>query len=1323
MAAYHPLCALLQRSVLTGQVKKRGDQFHRAVAISSRVGGAKKQKKLSSKTAKHINYVFEKKKKADEAISFNSLKRRKLKEVPSSHFHFICHLKNGEVQSARRGSASLLGGVAPVGEATTGGDRPIGVSLPTGEDRLIGKTTIGELRPIGESLPTGEDRLVRETPIWGSSAAGEAFQFFPRATFRQDRREKDPKNTSALSSIVHLGRNKDICNTYLRASLMNIYHDENHNHVILKMMREVQHTHMYMNSRQISLIIYSLYQHFFTQAVKQIHGKDNPSNCEWYLKLFYILEDDFFVPPGNKGERYQSDLPVDNSLMRNLLIRLARNVKTHMHCEDDLNTLSRIAFVYAYFSVRDNSLVELLIRKIFLCMDMKKNKKIKYFSLAALALEKWKLYSVKFMRAYSSLVVETVEKVTRKGEELLTNRKEKEKGKKKTKLKHVNLFDVHKREKKKLPLISLKDILTYFYVLNRNDVKDNHFVERLLRYACLFWGDDCEAQGGNSGGGLSPPSVSKKRESFDDDPASQKNKLLSSPAFRGALYANRRRHKNRSNMMTLYELYRISKRAARRREVPLSCFANRVWLHGGGEKGAPRPEEGGEGSLAMRTLAVRNLPMSDEPVQPSINRGENNSAFSPPSYGPESTVFINKQRRWVSLYKKEVIPMAIFMHHLTRYDYAFVKKKKDFSKLTKLYRDVLLKSDLANLHFFYTHNIVRFYRHTDMCSDLTTTLYASALQKCRRYIALKNAGVLSDVCAQNVCAGVVIFYIQVLKSKIKDDPLTEALSEFLVKFFSTCQPEQVTHQFLIPPLKLLSMLQGLRVKVGPRNDIRCVTPEVKDKTNEVKMRGYNTGELLPCNTNDQTDEQKNDVMSNGQNELPSRRTKLQLLNVTVVTILKGLNWNDVDSFLLLKSYKYMNRLTLTGQEKKAKFCMNMVRQKNHSLCSEITHAVKSKMSDFNCAELMKVYLYSGNNFKRKTLLLRNFFTNLLLSNGGIVHRGDNNFFMLFFKTALAHVHLDGVGGEKKKKKNLYIFKNSNDVMNKLMALSRIYICTHIDSMRRKHVYSLIMHSLLYLCSLLQKGKNKGNYRAVRGNPISRILVDIASTTLKRWTFVNDERSLLIYVCLLCFRNMARKNKKIKNIFFNKNDDKHFVGKLSKVYEEQVEQICLSEFDRPTTTYTNPLLLFLLLKHKIVLRHHRSRKDMRIVQRLVGSGTPLHRLMMNAASDTKLMQVILYAITKNYSILMEEDLLDDLHLRTSAVQEQSTRNGTTSSFPLLTHNNPGDVSEWVELIMRTSTCEGHHLDNSILCNFVARKKSVEQAVKVALSMNVSETFCW
>ncbi|ANQ08647.1 Uncharacterized protein PCOAH_00030360 [Plasmodium coatneyi] len=1289
MAAYHPLCPLLQRGVIAGQVKKRGDQFHRAFVISSRVGGTKKQKKLSSKTAKHINYVFEKKKKADEERSFNIIKRRKLKDVPSSQFHFICHLKHGEVQSAQRGSVSLLrGALPPSGQA----------QLPWGEITPNGEATIGEDDPIGELLPIGENSTTVK-----NSTAEEAFRFFPRGTIRQDRREKDLKNATALSSIVHLGRNKDICNTYLRASLMNIYHEENHNHAILKMMKELQRTHSYMNSRQVSLIIYNLYQYFFIQVVKQIYGKDNPSNYEWYLRLFYVVDDGFFVTPPNKGETYQSDMPVDNSLMRNLLITLWRNVKTHMHCEDDLNTLNRIAFVYSYFSVKDNALMELLIRKIFQCMDMKKNKNIKYFSLAALALEKWELYSVKFMHAYSSLVTKTIDKLTKKGEDLLINRKKK---KKKTKLKHVNLFDVHKKEKKKLPLISLKDILTYLYVLNRNDVKDNHFVERILRYASLFWRDDCRPQACNPGECVSL-SVNKKKESFNADTVSQKNMLLTSPAFRSALYANRKRHKNRSNMLTLYALYRISKRAARRRETPLSCFANRVWLHGNGE-------EGGES----------NLPMRKEPVQLSISSwkngpcdntpNENRSAFSPADYGPESTVFINKQRTWVSFYKKEVIPMAIFLHHLTQYDYAFLKKKDDFLKLTKLYRDVLLKSDLTNLHFFYTHKIVSVVRDADICSNFLTTLYTSALHKCRRYISLKNAGVLSDVCAQNVCAYVVILYIQVLKNKIKDDPLTEALSEFLVKFFSTCRPEQVTPQFLIPPLKLLSMLNS------PREDNRYVVPKTVDITNGVTNKGNNVDELPSCNTNDQIDEQQNNVKSNGQqNALPSRKTNLQLLNVAILTILKGLNWNNVDNFFLLKSYKYMNRLA--GQKKKAKFCMNMVRQKNHSLCSKITHTVKEKMSGFNCEELMKVYLYSGNNFKRRTILLRNLFTNLLLSNGGIVHRGDNNFFMLFFKTALTHLHLNEVG--KKKKRNIYFFKNSNDVMNKLMVLSRTYICTHVDSMRRKHVYSLIMHSLLYLYSLLQKGKNEMNYHSMKGNPIARILVDIASTTLKRWTFMNDERSLLIYVCLLCFRNMARKNKKIKNIFFNKNDDKHFVGNLLKVYAEQVEQICLSEFDRPATTYTNPLLLFLLLKHKIVLRHHRSRKDMRIVQRLVGSGTPLHRLILNTASDTQLMQVILYAITKNYSILMEEDLLDDLHLRTSTVQEEPTRNSTTSPSHLSTQNNPGDVSEWVELIKRMSTCEDHHLDKSILCNFVARKKSVEQAIKVALSMNVSETFCW
>ncbi|GAB66938.1 hypothetical protein PCYB_102880, partial [Plasmodium cynomolgi strain B] len=947
---------------------------------SSRVGGAKKQKKLSSKTAKHINYVFEKKKKADEVKSFNSIKRRKLKEVPSSQFHFICHLKNGEVQSARRGSVSLLRGALPPsgqaqlpwGEVTPNGEATIGESLP-----------IWENRPIGESLPNGEIRT-----------AGEAFQFFPRATIRQDRREKDLKNASALSSIVHLGRNKDICNTYLKGTLINIYHEENHNNVILKMMKELQHTYTYMNSRQISLIIYNLYQYFFTQVVKQIHGKDNPSNYEWYLRLFYVVDDGLFVTPRNKGERYQTDMPVDNSLMRNLLITLSRNVKTYMHCEDDLNTLSRIAFVYSYFCVRDNTLVELLIRKIFQCMHMKKNKKIKYFSLAALAFEKWKLYSVKFMHAYSSLLTKTVDKLTRKGEGVLINR-EKKKKKKKTKLKHVNLFDVHKKEKKKLSLISLKDILTYLYVLKRNDVKDNNFVERLLRYASLFWGDDLGAQGCTPGECVSL-SVNKKKESFNTDTVSQKNKLLTSPAFRSALYANRKRHKNRSNMLTLYALYRISKRAARRREMPLSCFANRVWLHGDGEKGPTPHEEGGES----------NVPMHNKPVELSIKSwqndprdstpSENSSAFSPADYGPESTVFINKQRTWVSFYKKEVIPMTVFLHHLTRYYYTFLKKKEDFSKLTKLYRDVLLNSDLTNLHFFYTHKIVSVVRHTDdICSNLiSTSLYTSAVHKCKRYIALKNAGVFSDVCAQNVCACVVILYIQVLKNKIKDDPLTEALIEFLVKFFSTCQPEQVTHQFLIPPLKLLSMLQCLRVKVGPRDDKRYVVMEAMDKTNGVTKKRSNVDQLPSRNTNNQIDEQKNNVKSNGKNALPSRKTKLQLLNGTILTILKGLNWNNVDNFLLLKSYKYMNRLA--GQEKKAKFCMNIVRQKNHLLCNKITHAVKVKVHDFNCEELMKVYLYSGNNFKRKTLLLRNFFTNLLLSNGGIVHRGDNNFFYAVF---------------------------------------------------------------------------------------------------------------------------------------------------------------------------------------------------------------------------------------------------------------------------------------------------------------------------------------
>ncbi|CDO63008.1 conserved Plasmodium protein, unknown function [Plasmodium reichenowi] len=584
----------------------------------------KKKKKLSSKTTKYINYLFLKRKKAEQKIHLNNIKRKLLKNTSSSlsspfePFHVICNFKNDKlkalqkynIEEKKNNAHNLLKNISqqngsnveylkciastgveeknhlietnsPKEENGTffqmgdmnfvnydknymnGQDYPTnsqtnymnGQDYPTnsqtnhmnrqdyptnsqinhmnGQDNLTNNQTNymnGQDYPTNSQInhmnrqdnltnsqtnhmniqdyptnsqtnhmnrqdyPTNSRILVSDYPSGipsynksGSDRYLEENKFLPTVCIKKDKELKDMKSWNNINNILDLRKNKELCNIYLITSMINIYHENNYNYIILKILKEMKYIHC-MSMKHISLIIYNIYKYYYIQYIKNIFYRSDEINRSNFFNSYYILPEDGIL---YNNEFKIKDVLLDIEIIKRFLLSISCVIKTYIYNESDMNVLSKILFVYCFFEINNKKMNEMLIDKILKSIHIKTNKRIEYFSLITLSFEKLKIYYSKIHLLHSNLLIKKMNKLIKEYNKLIISnngknkKKKKKKKNKQTKLERLNLFPIHKKHKT-FSLINMKDIITYLYIIKMNNIKNNEFIKTLLKYCNIF---------------------------------------------------------------------------------------------------------------------------------------------------------------------------------------------------------------------------------------------------------------------------------------------------------------------------------------------------------------------------------------------------------------------------------------------------------------------------------------------------------------------------------------------------------------------------------------------------------------------------------------------------------------------------------------------------------------------------------------------------------------------------------------------------------------------------------------------------------------------
>ncbi|SCQ16535.1 conserved Plasmodium protein, unknown function [Plasmodium ovale] len=1208
-----------------------------ATGSSGKPSVTKKKKKLSSKTAKYINFFFLRKKQREERIRFNHVRRKKVKEVPSA-FHVVCHLKNEKLQFLHRYPVSkeypILENLHEENEVGERYEEKNSLALVS--ERHKRKPL--EVFPY-EACPNGEDErdtggiiIHSDNFRKGENKEKTLFKrveedglFFPCLNIKEDKRSKELKSLNSVNSVIDIRKNKDMCMLYLITSLINIYHDNNYYYLILKMMRDVKYMLQYMNGKHISMIIYNIYRHCLIQYTRSLFAKDNPENANAYFDLMYIIDYHPFVHDKEDKIKY---ITVDTHLVRNFLISLSCHLKKHLYDEKDINILSSILFVFSFFSVNDIKLNSLLIDRIFKSIHIKRNQKIKYFSLISLSFVKLKLFYAKFFFLHSYIITKNMNKMIKKWEKLLTKKKKK---KKKKKLSQINLFDMHKR-KKKFTLINLKDILTYFHIIEKNKLKNDNFVRLLLKYGHLFFrkkviheqdiyaysyagsysvvGCTHDVEEDLTKASLyrhSMRNVSTTSKSTGDAEALWRKKHLLSY---GSVVQKRGKNKKINKYLAIYSLYRINKSFQRR-------------------------EDGRGGYLTGRMPDCM------------LDRGV------------------------------DIFSITMLLSQLVSYDHLCLKRIAAFNHLVKLYIDIVRSTDLRNVHFFYTYKIVQINRWANIYNNFLTKLVHSSLHyKCKQVTLFSIGSIVQTFYAESLSYYLVRLLEELVKGKIRDYKLNNAIFAHLVQFFKYREKASISQALLHRCVKLLSLL---------KDGYSAVETSYAETPAEGSMSLYRNFHFL------------------------------------VFQSLGRINWNSVDNVHLLKFYKYMDKL-------RWRCCHRDV----HVVWEQVRLKIKERVHLFNLPELMKLYLHSSDTSKRTTFHINYLFDCILSSSRRLIGgKGDTDVgiadvdvdgdvFISFFKTTFTHLYL----WETREK--TFFIRNFNPIAVKLIDVYKKYILRNVERLKRKYLYVIIMYSFFYLSVLLRRRKKmnvQNGGRAIRKGirDIGRIAPDIfhiMNTTLQQWIFGNDEKSHLVYIFLIYFHIVNRGRK--GNVLFKEEHSKKFMEDISKRCIKRMNHVYMSHFSYSTLTYINPLILFFLFKYDIFLKYYNSRKKKKKMEKILNS-VIIYRHLLNTKKDRNFLEIIFYTITKNNSILHNDPFDDFTHLYFNKMTYKQCTPTVVEKLPKR-RKLYNDMLEWTTLVNTLHEKEDNN-SVSILYNFIARRRVVESAIRVALNRSRPEMRAW
>ncbi|CAD2094879.1 conserved Plasmodium protein, unknown function [Plasmodium vinckei brucechwatti] len=1267
--------------------------------INDNLYGIKKNKKLSSKTTKYINYYFCKKKKVEEKIAFNKEKKKKLEYTPSL-FQVIYNIKDDKLLNIKRCN------ILELSSGDKNKEDKLSIIKNNGENNEVNTeyfSTISnaEVRDSLENktnLNHAEKNGMYNTTLQKSDMVS----IQPCVNIRRDKMLKDLKNMDIINNIMDIKKNNDVCNIYLITSLINIYHENNYNYLILKIIKDMKYILNSMNIKMISLILFNLYKYYLMCYIKKVYEKDDKINFKSHYNMFYTLDHGL-----NNLNEHESGF-LNSNIIKNFLISISYDIKKNLYYETNMSVLSRIIFVYSFFLNKDYKLFELLIERIFSSLKIKREKngssisigriRIENISLVALSFEKLKLYSSKFTLLHSYILLKKVNRLIKYAEKVLLLNKKKKILKKKN-LKHINLFPMHSREKMyiKLPLINLKDIFIYLYIINKNNIKNNRFIISILKYAQIFFKPNFENDKKNHTYSYTQNVSRKKKQinnktnylqfydnslnSFRDSSNLPSMKNVSNPGkcintydigrinilnSYKSIILKKKKNKKINKMLALYSLYIANKNRQKR----LTNFHNN------------------NNDMSMGKVSNSNFIIEKKDIN-KIELSKNDEDVAKESDKDSLLPFVMANKKILNYYSIDLIGMSIFLNYLINYDYIFMKKFGTFNCLTKLYIDLVRKTNLKEIHFFYLYKMLEINRKLNIYNNfLSKLLYSSIYFKCKKTItnfeksSCKTKSQIDNLYDHYTFHYLVKTYIELLKSKIVDINLFNSINKCLSIFLENTKICSTNYLTLHKCLKLLYLLNGNNKHIGL----------------EAKNENLNYHERYAF---------------------------------YVITNLEKTNWSTLSNEYVLKLFKYVNNLVKKKKKKKHFQSCDENLAKIEKVYKKLCTTINGRIYNFNFLEMIKLYLYSNYNFRNKIFFSNNFLQKVSQHSNNINDKiQDDNMFVSIFKMTMLEICLNLQRNYKNGRKlakgvdNVKQCKNWMSVLN-LLTLSKEHIKNNINQIKKKNIYVILMQAFFCLTIIFKHNRwarkrwgeiSRPNNTKMNCKIMENLFEMIYIILEKGWVCNNDDKNFLIYIFLLYFNKIIIKNKEIKSRFFKKKEGTLFL-QTSENYISELNKILNSPLSNSSIAYTNPLLLFFLFKYNTFLINYKNRKSKNQAYSSVSSPI-LYRNLVSWKNDYKLFRTLYFTIVDNPSILTKYGFTFLCTPWNNLYNHSIEANRHRSTFDLAKHseNNKStpyyNVKNWNSLV---SILQNHYDTNSIniLYLFIFRKKEIEHSLKMAL----------
>ncbi|KEG02752.1 hypothetical protein YYE_02585 [Plasmodium vinckei vinckei] len=1214
--------------------------------INDNLYGIKKNKKLSSKTTKYINYYFCKKKKVEEQIAFNKEKKKKLEYTPSL-FQVIYNIKDDKLLNIKRCN------ILELSSDVKNKENNLSIIKNDGENNEINTeyfSTISneEVRDSLENnanLNNVEKNDMHNTNLQKTDMAS----IQPCVNIRRDKMLKDLKNMDIVNNIMDIKKNNDVCNIYLITSLINIYHENNYNYLILKIIKDMKYTLNRMNIKVLSLILFNLYKYYLMCYIKKVYEKDGSINFKSYFNMFYTLDHGI-----NNLNEYKSDF-LNSNIIKNFLISISYDIKKNLYYETNMSVLSRIIFVYSFFLDKDYKLFELLIGRIFSSLKIKREKnengssisigrtKIENISLVAISFEKLKLYSAKFTLLHSYILLRKVNRLIKYAEKVLLNKKKKIL---KTKnLKHINLFPMHSREKMyiKLPLINLKDIFIYLYIINKNNIKNNRFIISILKYAQIFFKPNFENDKKSYTYSYAQ-NVARKEKQINNKPSYLQFYNNSLNSFRDSSNLPSMRNSSnpgkcansydseRINILNSYKSIVLKKKKNNKINKMLALYS--LYIANKNRQNRLTKFHNNNNDMAVEKINNSNFIIEKKDIKKS-EVSKNNEDVGKESDKDNLLPFVMANKKILNYYSVDLICMSIFLNYLINYDYIFMKKFGTFNWLVKLYIDLVRKTNLKEIHFFYLYKMFEINRKLNIYNNfLSKLLYSSVYFKCKQ--AIKNLdkyrfkvdSQLDNLYDQYSFHYLVKTYIELLKSKIVDINLFNSINKCLSIFLEKTKICPSNYLTVHKCLKLLCLLNG-----------------------NIKHIGL---------------EAKNDSFKHHKRYAFYLIKNLEKTNFSTLKIIK---------LYLYSNYNFRNKIFFSNN------LIKNVLQHSDKIQDDNIFVSIFKMAMFEiCLNLQRDYK-NGINYVKNVETIKN-------AEGVDIVSKCKSWTGVLNLLTLSKEHIKNDINQIKKK-NIYVI-----LMQSFFCLFSIFKHSRWVYKRWKKTKFVIKN----VGEIYRLNNTKMNCKIVDN------LLDIINTILEKgWICNNDDKNFLIYIFLLYLNKIL-----IKSRFFKKKKGNLFL-QTSKNYINELNKILNCPLSNSSIAYTNPLLLFYLFKYKIFLINYKNRKSKNQAYSYVRSPI-LYRNLVSWENDYKLFQTLYFATVQNPTILNSYDFTflhtpwNYLYCRSTLGLANNSENPKSTSYY--------NVNNWNNLVSILQNHYDTNSIN-ILYLFICRKKEIEYSLKMAL----------